>query len=402
MADIKWIKLTTNMHDDEKMRLIDAMPERDTIHYLWIRLLIQAGKTNAGGLIYLNENIPYTEEMLSTIFSRPLASVRFALKVLSDFEMIEIATDNVIKIVNWEKHQNIEGMDRVREQNRKRVQNHRDRKKQLQVVAEGSGEYEDNFKDNSGESAYNISNNLCKVTKDKSNITVMEQNKRQTQNKKQIKSENKRENKNEEIRGKKESRAYDENETPAQNLIEISHLKKGQASDSMLKSETVQSSVSKSDSDFNPSISHSDYNFQLQSNSEVQTNELSGVFNKNLEDTNSKCFELQRYAETITGIPNVLNLGGLKLAVAIHGQEYVKLAIDIALRANKPNMTYIDGILKNWKREGYPRDKEVRKNVNRSYGKDSDQDKNEFTGFKAKKPRCITEPERRRAEEKLI
>lgn len=90
-------------------------------------------KTNANGLIYLNENIPYTDEMLSTIFSRPLASIRLALKVLSDFQMIEIAENNVIRIVNWERHQNVEGMDRVRDQNRKRVQNHREKKNNLKL-----------------------------------------------------------------------------------------------------------------------------------------------------------------------------------------------------------------------------------------------------------------------------
>ena len=114
MADIKWIKLTTNMAEDEKMKLIDAMPERDTNHYLWIRLLIQAGKTNSNGFIFLSENIPYTDEMLATIFNRPLESIKLALKTLSDFQMIEVATDNTIKILNWEKHQNIEGMERVR------------------------------------------------------------------------------------------------------------------------------------------------------------------------------------------------------------------------------------------------------------------------------------------------
>ncbi|MBN3374799.1 hypothetical protein CF087_22550, partial [Clostridium botulinum] len=33
MAEVKWIKITTNMFDDEKIKLIDAMPERDTVHY---------------------------------------------------------------------------------------------------------------------------------------------------------------------------------------------------------------------------------------------------------------------------------------------------------------------------------------------------------------------------------
>ncbi len=55
MADIKWIKLATNMHDDEKMKLIDAMPKRDTIHYVWIRILLLGGKLNANGKVFLSE-----------------------------------------------------------------------------------------------------------------------------------------------------------------------------------------------------------------------------------------------------------------------------------------------------------------------------------------------------------
>lgn len=131
MAEIKWIKITTTMFDDEKIKLIDAMPERDTIHYIWIRLLVQAGKTNANGYIFLNENVPYTEEMLSTIFNRPINSVRLALQTLSNFAMIEISDNNLIKISNWGKHQNIEGMDKVREQNRLRKQKQREREKIL-------------------------------------------------------------------------------------------------------------------------------------------------------------------------------------------------------------------------------------------------------------------------------
>ncbi|EJP6472777.1 phage replisome organizer N-terminal domain-containing protein [Clostridium sp. FAM 1755] len=131
LAEIKWIKITTNMFDDEKIKLIDAMPERDTVHYIWIRLLVQAGKTNADGYIFLNDDIPYTEEMLSTIFNRPLNSLRFALKVLGDFGMIQIQKDKLIKITNWSKHQNIEGMEKVRQQTRERVAKYRAKKKGL-------------------------------------------------------------------------------------------------------------------------------------------------------------------------------------------------------------------------------------------------------------------------------
>lgn len=131
MGNIKWIKLSTNMFEDEKIRLIEQMPDADTILIIWVKLLSQAGKTNASGYIYLAENIPYTDEMLATIFNRPVSTVRLALKTFEQFGMISIDDNNFIEISNWEKHQNIEGMERIRKQNRirKRRQRERERKR---------------------------------------------------------------------------------------------------------------------------------------------------------------------------------------------------------------------------------------------------------------------------------
>ena len=132
------------MFDDEKIKLIDAMPERDTIFYIWMRLLVQAGKTNANGYIFLNENVPYTEEMLSTILNRQLNSVRLALQALKTYGMIEISENHLIKISNWEKHQNVEGMEKIREQNRLRKRNQRSRIKELQSPSAGETAGTDN------------------------------------------------------------------------------------------------------------------------------------------------------------------------------------------------------------------------------------------------------------------
>ncbi|TRM11395.1 DnaD domain protein [Lentibacillus cibarius] len=133
MQDLKWIKLDISMFEDEKIKLIEQMPEADTILIIWVKLLAQAGKTNANGYIYLNENIPYTEEMLATIFGRPVNTVRLALKTLRDFGMIHIDDDSFIHITNWEKHQNVEGMERVRQQNKLRKQKQREREKAKQI-----------------------------------------------------------------------------------------------------------------------------------------------------------------------------------------------------------------------------------------------------------------------------
>ncbi|MEH6971373.1 phage replisome organizer N-terminal domain-containing protein [Bacillus sp. JJ675] len=135
MAEVKWIKLSTQMFEDEKIKLIEQMPEADTILIIWVKLLSQAGKTNASGYIYLSKNIPYTEEMLATIFNRPLPIVRMALQTFQRFGMIEIDEHNFISISNWEKHQNVEGMDRVRKLNAERNKRYRERKKQLQLTS---------------------------------------------------------------------------------------------------------------------------------------------------------------------------------------------------------------------------------------------------------------------------
>lgn len=80
MGDVNWIKITTNMFEDEKIDYIESMPEADTILMIWVRLLTMAGRSNMGGYILLTEEIPYTEEMLAHKFKRQLNTVKFALQ----------------------------------------------------------------------------------------------------------------------------------------------------------------------------------------------------------------------------------------------------------------------------------------------------------------------------------
>ena len=401
------------MFEDEKIKLIDAMPERDTIHYVWIRLLVQAGKTNASGLIFLNENIPYTDEMLATIFCRPLTSIRLALKTLVDFQMIEIAPDNIIKILNWDKHQNIEGMERVRAQNRKRSENYREKKRLIEGTTKEKHEEEkqntddvkvqedhevkvqedqaensnidtkdngnivsvDNSEPNSiteieedkdytkntneslignKDNSCDMTESYCNVTKNKSNVTVTEQNKRES------KKENKNKNKN-----KREIDCEDNNITDKIN-------NKGSTHDE----EAKESSLSKS---------------------EVKEEPIAIA-----DDLNAKAIELMTYYEKITGVIGGINYGALRLAIDMHGAESVKMAINKALEVNQTDIRYINGILKNWRREGYPNQREEIKNGSRATNKSNRADKNEFTGFKPKKPRNLTEAERKEAQEGLI
>lgn len=131
MSDVKWIKLSTDIFDNRKIRQIEKMPDGDAIIVIWLKLLILAGCVNDGGLIYFTRDIPYTEQLLATHFDKPLAVVQFALKTFEQFDMIQIV-DKLILVSNWEKYQNVDGLEKVREKTRERVAKHR-RLKQLEA-----------------------------------------------------------------------------------------------------------------------------------------------------------------------------------------------------------------------------------------------------------------------------
>ncbi|EAK9505468.1 phage replisome organizer N-terminal domain-containing protein [Listeria monocytogenes] len=135
MSGIQWIKLSVNMFDDEKIKLLEKMPEGNQMLIVWIRLLALAGKTNDKGRIYLNENVPYTEDMLATLFNRDVGIIRVTLHTLQSFGMIQKTENGLIEIENWEKHQNVDGMERVREQTRKRVEKHREAMRQNRIAS---------------------------------------------------------------------------------------------------------------------------------------------------------------------------------------------------------------------------------------------------------------------------
>ncbi len=133
MAEIRWIKLSTNMFDDEKIKLIRTMPEGDSIALIWVQILCLAGKINDGGLVYMGQNLAYSDEMLATILDHPVSTMRIALSALDQFGMIDITNDGTIDVINWGKHQSTDKMAQIKEQNRIRQQRYyyRDKLREL-------------------------------------------------------------------------------------------------------------------------------------------------------------------------------------------------------------------------------------------------------------------------------
>lgn len=145
MADVKWIKITTDMFDNRKIKHLRRLPEGDSIVLIWVMLLTMAGRCNSNGMIFLTENIPYTPKMLADELDFEENTVTLALKALEEFNMI-VTDGRFFSIAGWEEYQNIEGMEKIREQNRLRQAKYKQKQKLLQgnvtdnvIVTEGNG-----------------------------------------------------------------------------------------------------------------------------------------------------------------------------------------------------------------------------------------------------------------------
>ena len=134
MAEIKWIKLTTDMFDNRKIKHLRKLPEGNNIVLIWVMLLTMAGRCNSGGLIFLTENIPYTPKMLADELGFEENTVLLALNALEQFNMV-VSDQGYFAIAGWQEHQNIEGMEKIREQTRIRVAKHRENQKQKLIGA---------------------------------------------------------------------------------------------------------------------------------------------------------------------------------------------------------------------------------------------------------------------------
>lgn len=127
---VQWIKVTTDIFDDEKILFIESQPNSDSVIIIWFKLLCLAGKQNNKGVLMFN-NVPYTPQMLSTIFRRDVETISNALNVFKNFGMIHYE-NNAIAITNWGKHQTLDKLEANKAYMREYMKDYR--KKQRDVA----------------------------------------------------------------------------------------------------------------------------------------------------------------------------------------------------------------------------------------------------------------------------
>jgi predicted phage replisome organizer len=93
-----WLKLLTNYFDKEEMKVLQGMENGTEYCLFWIKLLMKAVTQSEPGVLRFKETIPYTPEMLATVTGTNVDTVRVALKLFGDMQMIKVMDDGAIWI----------------------------------------------------------------------------------------------------------------------------------------------------------------------------------------------------------------------------------------------------------------------------------------------------------------
>lgn len=114
---MEWIKLSTDIMEDDKIRIIRAMDNGAEIVLIWISLLTLCGRTNNGGILRISDRIPHTAQTLSIILQLDTSIIKVALDTFEAYGMVE-TIEGYITICNWSKYQSTDKYEARKERDR--------------------------------------------------------------------------------------------------------------------------------------------------------------------------------------------------------------------------------------------------------------------------------------------
>ena len=128
MAEVSWIKLSTNIFSNRKIALLLNEREGDTYFRIWIQLLTIAGQCNMKGKLIIGENNPLNVQQLSKILGKSVKKVEEILNKFIELKMINLE-ENCYIIKNWSKYQSADKLEEIRKNNRERQRKFREKSK---------------------------------------------------------------------------------------------------------------------------------------------------------------------------------------------------------------------------------------------------------------------------------
>ena len=162
MYNLQWLKIEIKIFSNRKIQILLKEQDGDTYFRVWIQLLTIAIECNCEGKLVIGENKPMTIENFSKIMGKSKKKIEKIIKKFQELNMI-IVEEGAYKIKNWDEYQSIESSEKYKEQNRIRQQKYRER---------------------------------LKSEKEKSNVTITENNAQEDNTLEKIIENNRKENEN--------------------------------------------------------------------------------------------------------------------------------------------------------------------------------------------------------------
>lgn len=147
MYNLQWLKLEIKIFSNRKIQILLKEQDGDTYFRVWIQLLSIAMECNSEGKLVIGKNTPMTIENFSKIMGKSKKKIEKIIKKLIELNML-IVEEGAYKIKNWSKYQSIETSEKYQEQNRIRQQRYREKlkseKEKSNVTITENNEQEDN------------------------------------------------------------------------------------------------------------------------------------------------------------------------------------------------------------------------------------------------------------------
>ena len=136
MAEVKWIKLKVGMFDGMsfkkiKKAKIGGESFRDKLTAVWFELMDFAGKCNHDGAFISPKEIPFTDLAdIAMMIDREEEELKLCMNFFINEGMVSVV-DDIYMLSAWMECQNVDGLEKIKEQNRIRQKEWYDRQKAI-------------------------------------------------------------------------------------------------------------------------------------------------------------------------------------------------------------------------------------------------------------------------------
>ena len=107
MAEVSWIKISTDICSNRKISILLKDKEGDMYFRIWIQLLTLAGQCNMNGKLIIGERTPIDIKQLSQIIGKSVPKMQKIMNKFIELRMIDFR-EYCFSIKNWSKYQSVD------------------------------------------------------------------------------------------------------------------------------------------------------------------------------------------------------------------------------------------------------------------------------------------------------